>query len=267
LGSLVDAAVQLRAPMLLQRMAEESPVPGLLRRRLPWSSVLVTRPTAGCLFVPITTSWSDYYKTLSSRITGNLRRVKARCSALGGASISVLTPAESEVPALLDEIVRVEGSGWKGRRGSALAHNLPLRTFFEHYSRSAAREGILRVALLRFGDAVAAVELAIVAYRRWWQLKIGYAEEFAKQYPGLQLIEGTLRYSFDHALESFEFLGSAASWETNWRPETRQQCMAAVYPSSISGLHALSVDACLMVGRRAAQLTGRRAKAGQGSRP
>ena len=205
--------------------------------------------------MPVTASWTDYYKTLSSRITGNLRRVKTRSKALGDTSIAILTPAESDVKALLDEIVRVEGSGWKGRRGSALAQNLPLCTFFEHYSLRAARDGILRVALLRFGDSVAAAELAIVAYRRWWQLKIGYAEEFAKHYPGLQLTEGTLQYAFDHALDSYEFLGSSASWEANWRPETHRQRMAAVYPSSVSGLHAFSVDACLMVGRRAAEFT------------
>lgn len=257
LAWLVDAVVQFRMPLLLQRMTEDSPVPALLGQKLPWSSVLMKRPSAGYLFVPVTASWAEYYKTLSSRITGNLRRVKTRSKALGGTSIVVLTPAESDVKALLDEIVRVEGSGWKGRRGSALARNPPLRTFFEHYSLRAAREGILRVALLRFGDAVAAAELAVVAYRRWWQLKIGYAEEFAKHYPGLQLTEGTLRYAFDHALDSFEFLGSSASWENNWRPETRRQRMAAVYPSSVSGLHAFSVDACLMVGRRVAEFTSR----------
>ena len=267
LAALVDAVVQLRTPLVLQRMAEDSSLPRILAGRLPWSSVLVRRPSAGCMFVPVTASWTDYYKTLSSRITGNLRRLKARSHALGGTSISVLTPAESEVKALFDELVRVEGSGWKGRRGSALAHNLQLRTFFERYSIQAARQGMLRVALLRFGDAVAAAELAVVAYGRWWQLKIGYAEEFAKHYPGLQLIEATLRYAFDHALDSFEFLGSPASWEANWRPQTRRHCTAVVYPASMSGLHALSADAYSIVRSRAERLTGRSTTANQDSRP
>jgi CelD/BcsL family acetyltransferase involved in cellulose biosynthesis len=267
LASLIDGVARLRTPLLLQRMAEDSPVPALLKQTLPWSSVLVQRPSAGCMFVPVTATWADYYKTLSSRITGNLRRVKARSNAVGSVSIAVLTPAESEVKELFDQIVQVEGSGWKGRRGSALAHNEPLRTFFEDYSRRAAREGILRVALLRFGDSVAAAELAVVAYRRWWQLKIGYAEEFAKHYPGLQLTEGTLRYAFDNSLDSFEFLGSPASWEANWRPETRRQCMAAVYPASVSGLHALSIDVYLMLRRRAAQFNHRAAPARQEPRP
>ena len=260
LAMLVGAVVRLRIPMLLQRVAEMSHVIAMLERSLPWSSVLVSRPTAACLFVPVTASWSDYHKTLSSRITGNLRRVKARSNKLGGTSISVLTPAESEVKALLDEIVRVEGSGWKRRRGSALASKPPLRTFFEQYSVEAARQGILRVALLKFGNNVAAVELAVVAYRRWWQLKIGYAEEFAKYYPGLQLTEGTLRHAFENGLDSFEFLGSPASWEANWRPETRRQCTAVVYPASVSGLHALSVDAFSIVRARVKRLATRSAK-------
>ncbi len=260
LASLVEAVVRLRTPLLLQRLDEDSQVPALLDRTRPWSSVLISRPSAGCLFVPVTASWTDYHKTLSSRITGNLRRVKARSQSLGGTSITVLTPDEQVVKALLAELVRVESSGWKGRRGSALAHNAPLRAFFEHYSVQAAREGILRVALLRFGETVAAAELAVVAYQRWWQLKIGYAEEFAKHYPGLQLIEGTLRYAFDHALDSFEFLGSPASWEANWRPESRRHRTAVVYPASVSGLHALSVDTLSIIRARVARIAARGAK-------
>jgi CelD/BcsL family acetyltransferase involved in cellulose biosynthesis len=265
LQTLVGAVIGLKMPVLLQRIADDSAVPACLQAMLPRSSVLRTGEGPGYLSVPVSTAWTDYYKTLSSRITGNLKRVKAKSKALG-AAIAIHTPSESEVGSLLRQLVQVEGSGWKGRRGSALSSNTPLRTFFEQYSLRAAREGILRVATLRFGDEVAAMELAVVAYQRWWQLKIGYADAFAKHYPGLQLTEATLRYAFDLGLESFEFLGSPAAWETSWRPLTKGQRMAAVYPASVIGFQSLLVDFIQALQHRTARISSRIPTAERGVR-
>ena len=57
------------------------------------------------------------------------------------------------------------------------------------------------------------MELAIEACGRHWQLKIGYVDELAAYYPGLQLTEGSIRAAFAAGLDAYEFLGSAASWE------------------------------------------------------
>jgi len=254
LRTLLTAVVELRQPMLLQRMDADSRVPSLLRRVVPRPGVIVTRPTAPSLAIAVNAGWDAYHGGLSSRITGNLRRLKARAARVGDVQTQVLTPTESEVGGLLNQVMAVEGSGWKGRQGSALSRKPPLRAFFDAYSRRAAHEGILRIALLRFGERVAAVELSVEAYRRWWQLKIGYDEELARFYPGLQLVEATIRYAFEQGLDSYEFLGSAASWEEHWRPEARHYCMTLAYPASLAGVRALSSDAISLAARRLARL-------------
>lgn len=249
LRAVLHAVVGLNTPIVLQRIDHNSLIPTLLQRALPWPGIVVTKPTAPSLSVRVTTTWSDYQRSLSSRITCNLRRIKGRSKALGAITTSILSPTESQVDALLEQVMEVEGSGWKGKMGSAMASNAPLRDFFIAYSRRAAKEGILRVALLHFGERIAAVELAVEAYQRWWQLKIGYAGDLARFYPGLQLTEATIRYAFDRPLQSYEFLGSAASWEESWRPEARGHCVAIAYPRSLSGIRALTSDAWRSAGR------------------
>lgn len=243
LEELVGVVAELGLPLVLQRLDSDSPLPQVLRRVLPWPGVVLTKPTAPSLSVPVLTTWAEYHVGLSSRITGNLRRLKARADQLGGTTVEVLSPKESDVDSMLELVMAVEGSGWKGAAGSAIQRKAGLRAFFFTYSRLAARLGVLRIALLRFGNQLAAVELAVEAYRRWWQLKIGYLDELSRFYPGLQLTEATIRYAFDHSLRSYEFLGSAAGWEERWRPKPHPCCMAIAYPRSLNGVRALSADA------------------------
>jgi len=107
------------------------------------------------------------------------------------------------------------------------------------------------VTTLSFADRVAAVELAIEACRRHWQLKIGYLDELAAYYPGLHLIHGSIRGTFDAGLEAYEFLGSAESWEQPWRPEVCEYRTIASYPLSVGGMRAACGDVASAVWRRA----------------
>jgi CelD/BcsL family acetyltransferase involved in cellulose biosynthesis len=230
----------------------------------------VVRPTRPSLAVPVRGSWADYERGLSSRITGNLPRLRKRAEKLGPVSLDVHSPSTADVGELFATVVAIEGSGWKGERGSALRCREGLRAFFDAYVRRAAARGELRVAMLRFGDQVAPVELALEAHDRWWQLKIGYESGLGEYYPGLLLTYAMVQHAFERGLAAYEFLGSAAEWEERWLPERRAFEMCVVYPATISGGCGLLADA-LAVGRERWQRVGRRSvsqagKAALGSR-
>ncbi len=244
LGALGDALAALGRPLVLQRLDAGGPVPAVLRRALGRFGVTVARATEPAAGVPIRGTWADYERALSSQITGNLRRQRARASKLGPVTMEVRSPGVADVDALLEIVVAVEGSGWKGRNGSALRCRPALRDFFTRYARRAARAGRLRVALLRIGERVAAVELAVEDFERWWQLKIGYADELRPYYPGLQLTGDIVRRAFEHRLASYEFLGSVAEWEARWQPEPRPFELCVAYPATFRGGAALADDAC-----------------------
>jgi len=241
LGTLLGPALGCGAPMLLPRVAAGSPlcreITGLTRGR----GIAVVRDTAPSFAVPTRGSWTAYYQTLSSRITTNLPRLRRKAEReLGPMQAVDRNPSRQEVDALLETLIAVEHSGWKGRRGSSLASRQDLQRFFRAYCQRAAAKRQLRVSTLSFGSQIAAVELSIDAYDRLWQLKIGYHEAVAEYYPGLHLTQHSIRTAFDRGLEAYEFLGGAESWEERWRPERRPYQTLLVYPFSASGV----VGAC-----------------------
>jgi CelD/BcsL family acetyltransferase involved in cellulose biosynthesis len=247
---LAKGVVGLGRAVVLQRLEADGPAPSALRAAAGPLGRGIVRRTGEAAAIVVTQSWEEYSRTLSSHITSNLRRQRARAARLGTVSAEVLTPAEADVDGLLQIVIDVEGSGWKGRNGSALRCRPDLRAFFAGYARRAARAGRLRIAILRIGDRVAAVELAVEDFRRWWQLKIGYADELRQYYPGLLLTLETVRRAFEHRLDSFEFLGSAAEWEARWNPALRRYEVCVVYPPTVKGGLALAGDVVELVGRR-----------------
>ncbi|HET7219012.1 MAG TPA: GNAT family N-acetyltransferase [Vicinamibacterales bacterium] len=237
LSALLGPALGCGAPMLLPRVAAGSPlcreIAGLSRGR----GIALVRDTSPSFAVPSRGPWAGYYDTLSTRITTNLPRLRRRAEReLGPMQVVDRYPATFEVDALLESLVAVENSGWKGRRGSSLARREDLRRFFQAYCHRAAARRQLRVSTLSFGSHVAAIELSIDAYDRLWQLKIGYLDSLAAFYPGLHLTQHSIRTAFDRGLEAYEFLGGPESWEERWRPDVRRYQTLLVYPFSASGV-------------------------------
>jgi CelD/BcsL family acetyltransferase involved in cellulose biosynthesis len=245
---LVQAVVGLGTPLALQRLETASGTAAAFRQAIGRRGLVLVRGTRPSLGVAIRGTWADYERGLSSRITGNLPRVRKRAAKLGPVAIEVHSPTPADVGALFATVVAIEGSGWKGAEGSALRCRQPLAAFFEAFVQRAARRGVLRIAVLTFGGQVAAVELAIEAYDRWWQLKIGYEAALGSYYPGLLLTHAMVERAFARGLHAYEFLGSAAEWEERWQPERRTFEMCVVYPATLQGGRGLLADA-IAVGR------------------
>lgn len=251
LSDLVDQATAAGRPMILRRMRADSEVAGALSRLPRRRALVAARPSADSLAVNTRGAWDTYHAGLSSRITSNLQRLRRKAEkALGPVTFLRHVPAPGEIDRYLEVFTAVEASGWKGRRGSSLASRADLRDFFRRYCRRAAARGRLRISTLSFGTRVGAVELSIEAYRRAWQLKIGYEESLAGYYPGLQLTEASIRSAFELGLEAYEFLGVAEEWERHWRPEARRYRGLAVYPVTVGGLTHACRDAAGAVWRK-----------------
>lgn len=242
LGELAAALRRLGRPVLLARLPADSPVVGSLQRAVRRPGVVLVRPTASALAVPTGGSWAEYERTLSSRLTSNVKRLARRAARSHPVRSEVLAPEPAAVPELFERFVQVEASGWKGRAASSLRARPMLRAFFARYLDRAAAAGRLRVGLLWFGDRLAAAEIALVAYNRWWQLKIGFDDGCADLYPGLQLTHANVRHAFETGLDAYEFLGSAAEWQRRWNPVERRLVTLVAYPPTVAGALGLGAD-------------------------
>lgn len=250
LEALLRALVSLGVPFALARLEARSLTSRLLSSLVAAPGLVIVRTSASSLSVPLRGNWSEFEQLLSHRARVSLPRLHRRAGRLGPVRSETLSPSPDEVEGLLQVVMQVEASGWKGRNGSAISLRPDLRKFFSEYSRSAASAGRLRISLLWFGERVAAVQLGVVAHRKWWQLKIAYDESMGEHSPGLQLTHAVIQRAFDEDLAAFEFLGSAEAWEELWNPVEREYELAAVYPPTVTSAFALAVDVGQTAARR-----------------
>jgi CelD/BcsL family acetyltransferase involved in cellulose biosynthesis len=239
---LAEYALGLGVPLLLNRVPADADVCRILpaANRLGLS---IARQSDSCLAIDTSGTWERYAGRLSRHFSSTLVKLRRRSErTFGEVRVVHAVPSCGEVSQVLDDYADLESAGWKAREGSALGQQHELRAFFLRYLGRAAARGRLRVATLFLGSERAAMEVAVDAYNRRWQLKTAYHEAVARFSPGIQLMSASIRDSFDRGLASYEFLGVAESWEERWLPEVRRYQKLLLYPPSARGLVAAARD-------------------------
>ena len=246
---LVAGVVGLKRPVVVHRTWAGGPVERALRGALRGRG-LVLRRDAGETPV-LRLAGGAVEDSFNARRRGDVRRAHRRAESFGSVSAEVLSPSPGELTPLLDEFVAVEGAGWKGVQGTALAQDPERRRFFEEYAGLAAADGTLRIARLRVGEETAAVQLAVEQGRRLWLLKIGYDERFARCSPGTLLMLEAAHWASRRGLEGIELLGVRQEWTRFWTEEGRRCVALYAYPAGLGGARSLVVGAAVQGKRRA----------------
>lgn len=254
LASLCHRLARLPFPVHIDRIALHSPTIAALKRAYRSRGVVLVRPARPYPHLPLDGSWVDPLSRLSPRRRSDMRRARRNAEKMGVVSFAFASPNVDEVGPLVAEAFRVESESWKGRAGTALLRDAKLKSFFEMYTREAARLGSLRIAFLSIGGRAAAMQLAVVHARRYWLLKIGYDEAFAHGSPGLLLLAESIRRSAEEGLSSYEFLGGVAPWIKVWTPHERACVSVSAYPASLPGFWSLGAR---MMRRAIADMRGR----------
>jgi hypothetical protein len=121
-----------------------------------------------------------------------LRRKERRLSERGRVEHLAMRP-DDDIGRWIDEFLRVEASGWKGQRGSALASSEGDRRYFTEIATSAFRRGRLLMLGLNFDGFPIARRCAFVAGEGSFAFKTAYDEEFADFSPGAILEMDSIR--------------------------------------------------------------------------
>lgn len=247
LQHLMNRVVGFRLPIILARILSKSPLEAAFRRSARYKGVVLGKTTASAAYVASKGEWGNYFRSISGQRRYDYQRKRKRLEQAGQVAVSIERPESLAVlPCMLDEVFRIEGAGWKGRSGSALISNERVRKFITRYSQLACQRGTLRVCFLEVDGVRIATILGIEQDRRFWVLKIGYEERWARCSPGIQLTMETIRYAFDNGLDAYEFLGSEEPWQMMWPRNQHRLATLVLYPISLSGLQAFGKD-CLKV--------------------
>lgn len=181
--------------------------------------------------------------SLSKSARTLLRRKSNRAAKYGTVRFSTETLTEANSESFLNDLIRVEGCGWKGRNGTSLSHNHRLKLFFQLYLSRMAATGALRGDRMLVDDVTVAIRLSVRSGGRLYELKIGFDEAFDACSPGILLTHETLKASIREGIEAHEFLGVGEDWQRHWPLLKREQTTVRYYPLSLSGSLSLGRDA------------------------
>jgi CelD/BcsL family acetyltransferase involved in cellulose biosynthesis len=177
--------------------------------------LLIERPISACPVVDLAGSFEDYEQKLSRNRRRSLRRGRRALEAQGDLTFHVHEGLEG-LDHALEEILRVEASGWKGRRGSAIASQPETTRFYTEVARWAATCGWLRLSLLRLDGRAIACDYSIEFQGTCYSLKSGYDEDYRAFGPGALLLREQLRDCFERGVSSVELLGTEDSFKLSW---------------------------------------------------
>jgi CelD/BcsL family acetyltransferase involved in cellulose biosynthesis len=196
---------------------------------------VVKRTIASCPVVEMGDCFEEYERGLSRNRRRSLRRGRRCLEAEGDLTFDIHTGLDG-LDGALEELFAVELSGWKGRRGTAIASNGNTRGFYSDVAHWAAARGWLRLAALRVDGRAIACDYSIAFDGTWFSLKSGYDEDYRRFGPGALLLREELRHCFEQGVTSLELLGTEDAFKLSWTERSSERARLHAFDRSVAGL-------------------------------
>ena len=198
----------------------------------------------------------------SSKRRSEWRRRERRLRELGEVTIEIDETVDGPGDPL-DTVFRLEASGWKGERGTAITSSPQTEQFYRAVAAWAAEAGWLRVPMVRIDGVAVAADLALECAGVHYLIKGGYDETLRRFGPRNHLRLTMIERAFTESLSRYELLGTADGtaneWKHGWTDDGVHLVRFEITPASAAGA---AVRAGRSSKRRAAEAVrrlGRRA--------
>jgi CelD/BcsL family acetyltransferase involved in cellulose biosynthesis len=181
---------------------------------------LLAAPGNRSPFLELPAPGEDVLAGATRNLRSQVRRRRRQLEREGELTFRTITGGDELDPAL-DALLRVEASGWKGRRGTAIASSAATRGLYRRFAHSAARAGWLRVHLLELDGRPIAADLGCAIADTGFLVKTGYDESLHRFSPGLVLRAEVLQALTDEGLRGYDFLGPNDPYKLRWTADVR----------------------------------------------
>jgi CelD/BcsL family acetyltransferase involved in cellulose biosynthesis len=185
-------------------------------------------------FIPLAPGWESYRAERATKMLSEIRRRRRRLEADGELSFEVSDGREA-LRERLDEGLRVEAAGWKGRDKTAIATRAAARAFYEDVCEWAVRRGMLRLAFVRLDGRAIAFDLCFEDNGVHYLLKTSYDPKLARYGPGALIRHDMIERAFTLGLERYEFLGHDEPWKHQWATDFRQRILVRFFAPTARG--------------------------------
>jgi hypothetical protein len=144
------------------------------------------------LLQPGARSYDEYLReALSRKRRKELKRLENRLAELGRLEYDVLSDS-TQAPRWIEEFLRLEASGWKGRAGTAFVNQKRDKSFFREMALGGAQRGQLSMLALRLNGHPLAMKLNLhssggAEAPGAFSYKIAFDEDYARFSPGVLL--------------------------------------------------------------------------------
>jgi Acetyltransferase (GNAT) domain len=143
--------------------------------------------------------------SLSAKHRKMIRRQERQLSEIGRLEYDALTP-DKDVAVWIEEFLRLEASGWKGRDNTAIASDESDQSYFRSITKEAFRRGRLSMQALRLDGRPIAYKCDFPTGRGLFTFRIAFDENYARNSPGMLLeIENVRRL---HARSQIDWVDS-----------------------------------------------------------
>jgi CelD/BcsL family acetyltransferase involved in cellulose biosynthesis len=137
-----------------------------------------------------------------------------------------------DLDAEVERVFRVEESGWKAKRGTAILTDRQAAAFYHGIACTFHAAGRLRLSTLDVAGHAIASDFALLDGGRLWMLKGGYDVEYRVYGPTLILTLAEIECAYGSGLDAVELVGDLAEWKLKFANDERSHSNVRVYRRS-----------------------------------
>ena len=179
-------------------------------------------------------NWETYRASLERKARKDIERRRRRLDEQGSVSVD-FGDGQTNLGRFLDEGFRLEGSGWKSERGTAITSHPSTHRFYTEIARWASARGWLLLAFLRLDGKPIAFDLCLEAGGTTYVLKGGFDPAFRGFAPGMLLTYESLRRASEQGLSAYELLGDDVPYKLVWTQAKRERVRFQAFSRSPRG--------------------------------
>jgi hypothetical protein len=177
----------------------------------------------------ISGTYDDYRKKLGHNFSRNLTKARNKLVKLADVRLSFLCGRDASEKNL-EQFLKVESSGWKGKAGTAIQASSKLISYYSALTRRMSQLGWLEWHFLETDNRVIAAQMAARINRSLIILKIGYDEEYSYCSPGNILFERTVERAYERRDTDEINCITDMPWHNNWAMQKRAYHNLWIYP-------------------------------------
>lgn len=175
--------------------------------------------------------YATYLASRPGALRNILLRRQKKLAAVDGVKLHVYTGAEPDIDTAINDFVAVYAVSWKEPE--------PYPEFIPALCRLAAKQGSLRLGVLKIAEQVAAAQLWLVANETAYIVKLAYDPAFAQHSPGTVLSASLFERVIDvDQVKMIDYLIGDDPYKRDWMSERRERYgLVAFNPRSWNGAY------------------------------